>query len=121
MKPHVASAINAAALILLAAWGYMASDTPSPTALIPVLFGILLLTMNQGVMNENKAHAHVAVFLTLIVLIALVMPLKGAFGRGDNMAILRVGIMLLTTVIAMIAFVRSFIAAKKMREEKNKG
>ncbi len=113
MKPHVASAINAAALILLGAWGYFGNDSRPPTALIPVVFGVLLLVMNQGVKNENKAMAHVAVVLTLLITVALVKPLMGAMEKGDNMATVRVGIMLLTSFLAMITFIRSFIAARK--------
>jgi len=116
MKAHVASMINAIVLIALGLWGYFGSDTPSPTAFIPVGFGVVLLALNGGVKKENKVIAHIAVLLTLILAIALGMALKGALGRGDNMASTRVGIMLLTTIIAMIAFIRSFIQARKARE-----
>ena len=67
--------------------------------------------------KENKAIAHISVLLTLIVLIALFMPLKGAFGRDDSMAILRILIMILSSALSMVAFVRSFIAARKSKSE----
>ncbi|MEM7160819.1 MAG: hypothetical protein AAF487_00130 [Bacteroidota bacterium] len=116
MKAHVASLINAIAMIALGLWGYFGSETPSPTAFIPVGFGIVLLALNNGVKKENKVIAHIAVLLTLIIVIALGMALKGAIGRGDNMASTRVGIMLLTAVLAIVAFIRSFIQARKNRE-----
>ena len=43
MKAHVASLINAILLVGLGAWGYFGSETPSPTALIPVAVGAILL------------------------------------------------------------------------------
>lgn len=113
----LANLINAGTLIVLSAWAYLGSDTPSLTALIPGGFGMALLICQQGVIRENKGIAHVAAVLTLIVLIALLMPLSGAIGRGDGPAILRVGLMTATSLVALVAFVRSFIAARKARRQ----
>lgn len=115
MKAHAASLINAIALVALGAWGYFGSETPSPTALIPVFGGAILLALNGGVKKENKVIAHIAVVLTLILLIGLVKPFMGAMGREDSLAMVRVGIMLLTSVLAMVFFIKSFIDARKAR------
>ncbi|MEO1335629.1 MAG: hypothetical protein AAFV29_08285 [Myxococcota bacterium] len=116
MNAHLASLINAISLVALGAWGYFGSATPSATALIPVGVGVLLLACAPGVKKENKAVAHIAVLLTLLILFGLIKPLTGAIGRADSAAILRVGVMLATTVLAMVAFVQSFIAARKSRQ-----
>lgn len=116
MKAHTASLVNAVLLILLGAWGYFGSATPSPTALIPVVIGVILLGMNGGVKKENKVIAHIAVLLTLLILFGLVKPLMGAMERSDTMAMARVGVMLLSTVVAIVFFVKSFIDARKSRE-----
>lgn len=115
MKAHTASLLNAIILIIMAGWGYLSSDTPSVTALIPLIIGVILLLLNKGVKNENKVIAHIAVLLTVLILFGLVKPLMGAMDRGDNMALFRVGLMLLSTVVAIIYFVRSFIEARKNR------
>ena len=115
MKAHTASLINAVLLIGLSAWGYFASDTPSVTALIPAIIGVILLALNKGVKAENKLIAHIAVVLTLLILIGLIKPLQGAMGREDSMAIMRVVVMIASTIFAMIFFVKSFIDAKKNR------
>ncbi len=116
MKVHIASLINALLLIGLGSWAYFTSENPSITAFIPVFVGIVLLAVNQGVKKENKVLAHVAVLLTLLILFGLIMPLRGAIGREDNLGIARVAIMMISTIIAMVAFVQSFIAARKTRE-----
>ncbi|MEM9648699.1 MAG: hypothetical protein AAF969_09465 [Bacteroidota bacterium] len=116
MKAHSASLINAILLVALSAWGYFSSDTPSLTALIPSFVGIALLLCNKGVKKENKIIAHIAVVLTLLILIGLVKPLLGAMERGDNMAISRVVVMLLSTVVALFFFIKSFVDARKSRE-----
>lgn len=115
MKAHIVSLIHAIALIGLGGYGYLSSDTPSVTALIPVVFGVLLLAMNNGVKKENKVIAHIAVLLTLLIIIGLIKPLTGAMGRGDSAAVARVATMLVLGVLAMVSFVRSFIAARKAR------
>jgi hypothetical protein len=116
MKAAVtANLVNAIILITMSAWAYLGSDTPSLTALIPGGFGAALLLCQPGVRSENRILAHLAVLLTLAVFIALFMPLRGAIGRGDTLAIVRVGTMWLASLVALVAFIRSFIAARKAR------
>ena len=91
------------------------------TALIPAFFGIALILCYPGIKSHNKVIAHIAVVLTLVLLVALFMPLKGALGRGDSLAVTRVCLMILTTVIAMIFFVKSFIDARRSRETETEG
>jgi hypothetical protein len=74
MKPHKISLIHAIALVALGSFGAMSSE--SMTAWIPAVFGVLLLACNRGVKNENKVLAHVAVLLTLLIVIGLVKPLQ---------------------------------------------
>ena len=119
MNAPTANLINAGTLVIMGLWGYFSSESPSPTAFIPVIGGVLLLLMHNGVKTENKVIAHIAVVLTLILILGLAMPLKGAIGREDTMAIVRVGIMLITGILAMVAFIGSFKAARKAREASN--
>ena len=115
MSPALASLVNAIVLVSLGLWGYLGSADPSKTALIPVGAGAALLLMNPGLWKHDKTIAHIAVGVTLLILIGLIFPLKGAIGRSDSMAIARVGIMLATTVIAMVFFVKSFVDARRNR------
>ena len=117
MKAHKASLINSLLLIFLPLWGYLTSETPSGTALIPAFIGVVLFALNPGVKKENKVIAHIAVLLTLVILFGLIKPLIGAVGRGDGLAIGRVVVMIISTVLAMIFFVKSFIDARKRREK----
>jgi len=115
MKAHTASLVNAIILVVLGAWGYFSSDTPSMTALIPVIFGVIILALNKGIKNENKVIAHIAVFLTLIILVGLSMPLIGAIERSDIAAVIRILVMILSTLLAIVFFVKSFIEARKSK------
>jgi predicted ferric reductase len=115
MNAHKASLINAILLVTLSLWGYFSSETPSITALIPAFVGVILIAINKGVKKENKVIAHIAVVLTLVILVGLIKPLLGAVDRSDNLAILRVLIMIISTIMAMIYFIKSFIQVRKNR------
>ncbi len=113
MKTSTASLLNAIILISMGLWGYFESESKAITALIPVIIGIILLLVNKGVKNENKALAHVAVLLTFLILLGLIKPLMGAFERENAYAIIRVLLMIISSLWAMISFIKSFISARK--------
>ena len=113
MKVHTISILNSATLIAMSAWGYGASESPSITALIPLFFGLMLVLCYQGIKTQNKVIAHVAALLTLVVLVALFMPLKGAVGRSDTLATVRVALMIVTSALSMGYFIKSLKDARK--------
>ena len=111
MKTTNTNLLNSITLILLGLWGYI--DVNSPTALIPVVFGVILLLSNKGLRNENKMIAHIAVALTFLLLIALVgMRLPKSLDTG-GIGLYRVIGMILTSALAMVSFISSFISARK--------
>ena len=112
MKAHKASLTNSLVLIIFGVWGYLDSEGASITALIPVVFGVLILLMNKGLKNENKTISHIVVLLTVLVLGGLVMPLMRRLGENDIMGITRVALMMGTSIFAIYTFVKSFIANK---------
>ena len=114
MKPHKISFVNAITLISFGLWGYIDVDY-SPTALIPVIFGIIILILNPGLKRENKVVAHIVVLLTFLILGGLVKPLMSTLGSGNTMGITRVFLMMLSTLMALIVFIRSFIANRSKK------
>jgi len=106
--------LNSVVLIALGIWGYIDyTDVQSPTALIPVGFGVILLLCTIGLKKENKIIAHVAVLLTLVILVALVgMRLPKSLDSG-GVGLFRVIAMIATSVLSMVAFVLSFIKARR--------
>ena len=110
MKTYHAHLINSIALILMPLWAYICFDaTPekeslSLTAMIPLILGVILLFCYNGVKNQNKMIAHIAVLVTLIAILGLFMPLKAAIADGRITSIFRVCVMLVTGLLAMIFF-----------------
>ena len=114
MKPHKISFVNAVTLISFGLWGYIDVDY-SPTALIPVVFGVIILVLNSGLKKENKMVAHVVVLLTFLILFGLVKPLMSAIEGDRIMGITRVSLMMLSTIFALVVFVKSFIANRSKK------
>ena len=111
MKAVFYNKLNSTALIALGLWGYF--DVASSTALIPVGFGVMLLLCSNGINKENKIIAHVAVLLTLVILFALVgMRLPKSLDAG-GLGLYRVLAMIVTSVLSIVAFILSFIKARK--------
>ena len=111
MNSTTANLINSISLIVIGLWGYF--EVLSPTALIPVSIGVFLILCYNGVKNQNKIISHVAVLLTLLILIALVfVRLPKSIDKG-GVGLIRVIIMIITSSISMIFFIRSFIIARK--------
>jgi lipid-A-disaccharide synthase-like uncharacterized protein len=44
--------------------------------------------------------------LTLLVFFALIKPLRGAIDRDDSMAVFRVGLMMFTSLLSLIYFIK---------------
>ena len=112
MKPYFINLLNSIVLISLGTWAYFSSDHPSVTALIPVFGGIILIIITPGFKKGNRVLAHIAVILTFVMLLGLIKPLTGAIGRSDSTGIARVSVMMLTSIIAMGVFIKSFIDAR---------
>jgi hypothetical protein len=113
MKPYAINLLNSLVLIILGSWAYFMSETPSVTALIPVLAGIILLIITPGFKKGSKALAHTAVILTFMIILGLIKPLTGAIGRTNVAGIIRVLMMMITSLTALIIFIKSFIDARK--------
>lgn len=121
MKPFQASVLHAIILVVFGLWGYFGPENPSLTALIPVATGIVLLLLNPGLRKENRAIAHIVVILTLLILIALIMPLSGAIKRSDPTGLVRVLVMMAASVLAMVYFIKSFIDTRRERKSGESG
>ena len=118
MKPFLISLINSIILISMGSWSYLANESHPITALIPVFVGLCLLLLNKKVKNEDKLGAHLAVLITLLIIIGLLKPLMGSFGKENYPAIFRIILMEVTSILALFSFIKSFIEVRKNRKNK---
>ena len=112
MNPKKALLFNAMTLILIGLSGYIVNNY-TPTALIPVIFGILLFFLSYLYDKNNKIVAHIGIVLILIVFISLFNPLTSQIDKKDLYGIVRISLMQLVSLYAIVCFVSSFIKARK--------
>ena len=95
-------------------WGFI--DTSSITALIPFAFGFfifLCFLISEKKPNLNKIVAHVALLLTIAILISLIgTRLPKSIDTG-GIGLIRVLVMISTSSLAVVIFIRSFIYARR--------
>ena len=117
MKAASANIFNALVLIAAGVYGYFgvaaADGSHSLTALIPAAFGILFLILHKGVASANKVVSHIVVVLTLALLVMCIMRFMKVEEWNTKKYIFLACI--ISNAIALIAFIGSFIAARKNR------
>jgi hypothetical protein len=118
MKAAQANLLNAIVLLVAGLYGYFMLLTPEGThaitALIPAAFGLLFLVLQKGVAAENKIIAHVVVVLTLLLLIMCILRFFKIEDWGAKKYLFLACI--LSNTVALVAFVGSFITARKNRQ-----
>ena len=109
------------ALLVLGLVGYVGSGMVSPTALIPAVFGVLLILL--GVMARNPARRKLAMHIAVLVgLLGFVGSVRG-LGTAMRMlagepverpvATVAQAIMAILTLAFTVMCVRSFINARR--------
>lgn len=103
---HIVLLLNALVLIFVGAISYMTITVKSPTALIAPAVGIIMLLFVGSVKKGSRSAAHTAVVLTLLIALALIVPV---IRTGNIYAI----IMMSVSFLAVIYYVIGFIERKK--------
>lgn len=106
------------AMIALGLIGYFGSGMASVTALIPAIFGALLVVLGMIARNESlRKHAmHGAAVVGLLGVSAIIRPAKAlANGADFSFAIGSQVLMAGISAIFLILCIRSFIAARRAR------
>jgi hypothetical protein len=122
MTAFSANLLNSFILIIFGMWGFLDAynadgTNMSKTTLIPIVFGVVFLICSPWIKKHNKSVAHVVVLMTLVLLIALIKPLMAREGTAQ----IRVAVEMLGCLIALIFFIKSFIDARKARQQNATG
>lgn len=107
-------------LTVLGAVGYVLTSFASVTALIPALFGVLLIVLGLVARNERyRKHAmHAAAAVALLGLIGALPPFLRGIGAGRaDAAVISQGVMVALTAIFVGLCVKSFVDARRARSQ----
>ena len=111
LNPKKAIFLNSISLVVIGLTSYFLKL--SITALIPVIFGVLLFIGYMVYEKNPRLIAHISIALILIVFLSLFMPLNKRIEAQDFYGILRVGLMQLASLYSIFCFTISFIRARK--------
>lgn len=118
MNAHKANLINVITLIFMSGWTYLDAMTKDMSSLFPMYFAIILLAMNDGIKYNNKAQFYVALILSLVIMLILINPFLSASTNEDQMAVFRIGIMLLTSLLAIFFLAKSILSVRLSKQNK---
>jgi CDP-diglyceride synthetase len=112
MKARIANIINAVILVILGLWGYLVSS--SFTAFIPIIAGIVLMILTPALRSDNTTVINVTIALTILIIIGLIKPLAGALNRHDDVAMIRVVVMILSSIFALYFLIRKYSRRRRI-------
>jgi len=119
MKVYLISMMNAFILMVLGLWSFLGSEIPSPIALIPVITGALLLSLIKGLRYGSNSMAHISMVVTVLILIAMIVPFISAIRLGDSATTYRIGFMMISCSVTIGFFVSRLIRIRKKRMKIN--
>ena len=109
-KPHIVNLVYSLFIMILGLIGFFARYAEAGdlqfTALIPFIFGIIMLFLTKGIKQQNKIIAHIAVMLTMLVI-----------NLDNQFLIIRKGIifllLIISSFIALTIYIIRFFKIKK--------
>ena len=114
MKPSTVNFINGIILILAGLYGYFgvtgSAGTASMTALIPTLFGVILVVLSLFWSKAPKVISHIAIVLTLLLLIMIFNRFMKVEIWNETKYIFLICIV--SNALALFVFIRSFVIAR---------
>lgn len=115
MKPLTINYLNGLVLIIAGLYGYLSIVPQSMTALIPTFAGIIFVILGLVWNKSPKVVAHIAVTLALIMFAMCIWR----FTKIDvwNAPKYIFTICILSNLLALIVFIKSFIDARRVKSQ----
>lgn len=107
MNAYKANLLNATFLIIFSIWEYYASSKPTEILLTPILFGVIFLSLNNGVHYGIFGQIRAAFILSIICLILLLYILTNIQTDIDTMCRIRYFILIITCTLSVFLLFKS--------------
>jgi hypothetical protein len=93
--------INALSLMCISVWMYNSSVNPSIIHLLPIVAGVILLALNNGIRAESKEQKNVAFYFTVILVFCFALLLFTDIGlKEEGFLILVISLIVLSLLSA---------------------
>jgi hypothetical protein len=109
-------------LIILGLVGYgygLYNGNASPTALIPAVFGVILMILGHIAQSKENLRKHLMHGAVIVGLLGFILPLGRIFSNISNFSLTFASTMLISMSVICLLFVilcvKSFIEARKNR------
>ncbi len=90
-------------LVFVGLWSYEASGRDLHTLSVPVL-GVLLSLLHSPLKTQPQKYIKFALAASMFVFVLMLLPLRNSILAGHNMAILRVGLILVVSGWALFSY-----------------
>lgn len=118
-KPHIVNAVYSLFIIIIGIIGFFLSyfekQTFQYTALIPAVFGMILILFTKGIMKENKITSHLAVVITLIftIMVLVMLILNTVNGFELSLKVIIFILIFISSVITLGIYILRFVSIKR--------
>jgi hypothetical protein len=107
MNEFKSNLFYAVVLILFSIWEYYSALNPSIVHLLPLFFGVIFLSLNNGVQYGLKGQTKAALVLSVFSLIVVMYIFGNLFDRNNNLSIFRYAVIMLSGIISIFYLLKS--------------
>ena len=97
--------IHSTVLIFISLWMYFDALNKEFGLLIPILFGVVLMSLNNGIMYENKQQKTAAFFITGFSTIFLIYMMRFYYDHNNTEYMCYFGVMSLTSILSILVYI----------------
>lgn len=101
MNAYKSNLFHAVVLILLSIWEYYSALNPSIVQLLPLFFGVIFLSLNNGVQYGLQGQTKAALILSIFSVLCVMLIFLNFYPSFYIFSILRYGTMILAGCISV--------------------
>jgi len=102
MNAHKTNLIHALALILISMYAYFDAMNKEMVILLPLMVGIVLLSLNNGILYENKDQIRASLGITIVSLMLLFYKFSYDMRHDDTTFMIFDGVMIFTGLLSLV-------------------
>ena len=115
MLHHKTNLINATTLIVLSFWAYYDAINKDFGLVIPMVFGVVLLSLNNGVLYHIKSQIWAALIITIFGVIFTIKMGTDQYQHSEIDTSIYFGIMSITGIVSSVFLLMKSIKLSKKR------